>query len=478
MTGSALCAAIQSRRVSCVEVMEACLGQIERLNPQFNAIVALQDREQLVMLARQYDSELGLGRCRGPLHGVPFALKDLELVTGIRTTFGSPLFSHFVPDGDSLMVGRLRQAGAIFIGKTNVPEFGLGSHTVNPVYGPTRNAYDTARSAGGSSGGAAVALALRMVPFADGSDYGGSLRNPAGWNNVFGLRPSIGRVPADARDDWLPSMGVLGPMARTVTDLALLLSVQAGYDARAPLSIEGEGAQFRAALQADFKGKRIAWGADLRAHTPCEHGVLELCRSALKTFESLGCIVEEACPDYDLEAVWRAAVSLRGWQQGAIMVPFYRDPARRSLLKPEAIYEVETGLALSAYDVTAASSVRSQWYQALRRFFERFDYFVLPSAQMFPFPIDWQWPQAIAGRAMSTYHEWMKSSLLISMSGCPAVAVPAGFNPQHLPMGLQIIGPSRHELACLQLAHAYELASPWIASRQPAALSAGPRVDR
>jgi amidase len=330
MQGVALCAAIQSRRLSCVEVMNACLDRIERLNPSVNAIVALQERALLLSLARKYDDELSRGQSRGPLHGVPFAVKDLELVHGIRTTFGSPLFRDFVPDTDSLMVGRLRKAGAIIIGKTNTPEFGLGSHTYNAVYGATRNAYDPARSAGGSSGGAAVALALHMVPFADGSDYGGSLRNPAGWNNVFGFRPSIGRVPSDARDLWLPSIGVLGPMARTVADLAWLLSVQAGYDPRVPLSIEGDGSLFRGSLDAQLEGKRIAWGADLGGHAPCESGVLELCRMALKTFQTLGCVVEEAFPSYDLEAVWRAAVSLRGWQQGSIMLPFYNDPARKA----------------------------------------------------------------------------------------------------------------------------------------------------
>jgi amidase len=473
MDGSALTRALQAGQVSCVELMNACLDHIARLNPAFNAIVALQERDILLSQARDCDDERRRGQVRGPLHGVPFAVKDLEPVRGIRTTYGSPLFNEFVPQSDSLMVGRLRRAGALFIGKTNVPEFGLGSHTYNGVYGPTRNAWDPGRSAGGSSGGAAVALALRMVPFADGSDYGGSLRNPAGWNHVFGLRPSIGRVPSDARDDWLPSIGVLGPMARTVTDLALLLSVQAGFDARAPLSIAGNGAAFRTSLGADLAGKRIAWGGDLGGHTPCERGVLDICGRALKTFEALGCVVEPARPDYDLEAVWRAVLALRGWQQGAIMLPFYRDPVQRAQLKPEAIFEVETGLKLSAYDITAASAVRSEWYQALRRFFDRYDYFVLPSAQVFPFPVDWQWPREIEGNSMSTYHEWMKAALLVSMSGCPSLAAPAGFTPQGLPVGVQIIAPSRHELDCLQLAYAYEAASSWIAATRPPVLSEG-----
>ena len=318
-------------------------------------------------------------------------------VKGIRTTMGSPIFEHFVPSADALMVERLRSAGAIFIGKTNAPEFGLGSHTYNAVYGATRNPYDPSRSAGGSSGGAAVSLALRMVPLADGSDYGGSLRNPAGWNNVFGFRTSIGRVPSDAQDVWLPSMSVSGPMARNVTDLALLLSVQAGFDARAPLSLDGDGSMFRQRLERDFKGKRIAWVGDFNGHTPCEPGVLELCLKATRTFESLGCIVEQATPEFDIESVWQAAIRLRGWQQGTGLLAHYRNPAERALLKPEAIYEIEVGLKQSAYDISAASVVRTAWYQAIRHFFERYDYFVLPTAQLFPFDIEQHWPQGYRG---------------------------------------------------------------------------------
>jgi amidase len=319
------------------------------------SFVALQDRESLLSQARERDRQLARGESMGPLHGFPHAVKDLQAVRGIRTTLGSPILKDWVPTADSLMVERLRKAGAIFIGKTNTPEFGLGSHTYNPVYGATHNAYDIARSAGGSSGGAAVSLALRMVPVADGSDYGGSLRNPAGWNGVFGLRTSIGRIPTDARDSWLPSMSVAGPMARNVTDLAKLLSVQAGFDARAPLSLDGDGSMFQRRLEQDFKGKRIAWGGDFGGQTPCESGILEVCRTATRTFESLGCVIEEAIPDFDLEAVWQAVIRLRGWQQGSSILAYYNDPAKRSLLKPEAIFEVETGLRQSAYDISAAS---------------------------------------------------------------------------------------------------------------------------
>jgi len=461
MDGAALSRAIHTKRVSCVEVMQAYLAQIEKLNGAVNALVALQDVSNLLAQARERDAQLARGEVMGVLHGIPHAVKDLQAVKGIRTTQGSPIFKDFVPTTDSLMVERLRSAGAILIGKTNTPEFGLGSHTFNSVYGFTRNAYDQSRSAGGSSGGAAVALALRMVPFADGSDYGGSLRNPAGWNNVCGFRTSIGRVPSDNRDTWLPSMGVVGPMARNVTDLAMLLSVQAGYDTRVPLSIDGDGTPFLRNLESQCKGKRIAWGGDLSGKTPCEPGVLEVCKTAVGAFAELGCHVEEAHPDYDLDAVWRAVVKLRGWQQGVALHAYYQDPAKRALLKPEAIYEVETGLKLSAYDVTAASVVRTEWYQTVRRFFERYDFLILPTAQVFPFPVEMRWPEAIGGTKMQTYHEWMKGTLLVTMSGCPSLAVPAGFNAEGLPIGLQIIGPNRRELDCLNLGYAYETARNW-----------------
>ncbi|MDB5424181.1 MAG: amidase, partial [Phenylobacterium sp.] len=459
--------AIRSRKISCVEVMGAYLDHIDRVNPRVNAIVALQDRAGLLRQAQSRDGQLARGEAVGPLHGFPHAVKDLQPVKGIRYTQGSPIFRDVVATADAIPVERLRSAGAIFIGKTNTPEFGLGSHTFNPVYGVTRNAYDPTRSAGGSSGGAAVGLALRMLPLADGSDYGGSLRNPAGWNGVLGFRTSIGRVPVHVREDWLPSMGVNGPMARNVADLALLLSVQAGYDPRAPLSMESGGGQFGGPLRGDVRGKRIAWVGDFGGFTPCEPGVLETCRTALKTLERLGCIVEEAVPDYPLEKVWRSFIRLRGWQQGGGLLGLYNDPALRPLLKPEAIYEVETGLRLSAYDVLADSVVRSDWGQAVRRFLERYDYLVAPTAQVFPFDAQETWPREIAGQRMATYHEWMKGVCLITMSGCPALAVPAGLGPAGLPMGLQIVAPVHEEMACLKLAAAYEAADPWWLRRPP-----------
>ncbi len=467
MDAGPLAAAIRSKKVSCVEVMTAYLDHIDTLNPKVNAIVALQDRAGLLAQARDRDAALARGEAIGALHGFPQAVKDLAPVKGIRTTQGSPIFKDNVPAADSAMVARLRAAGAIFIGKTNTPEFGLGSNTFNNVYGITRNAYGQSRSAGGSSGGAAVSLALRMLPVADGSDYAGSLRNPAGWNNVFGFRTSIGRVPADGRDAFMPTMGVLGPMSRNVPDLAMLLAVQAGYDARVPLSMTEGGAQFNAPLDRNFKGTRVAWAGDFKGYLPYEPGVLELCKAALKTFETLGCVVEEAAPDFSMEALWRAFLPLRAWQTAGPLLAHYKDPARRALLKPEAIFEVESALKLSAMDITAASAVRTEWYQATRRFFETYDYLVLPTAQLFPFDANIHWPKEVAGTAMETYHDWQKGVIPVTMAGLPALAVPAGFNAAGLPMGIQIVGANHAEFPLLQLAYAYDQATGWTRKRLP-----------
>jgi amidase len=472
MDARSLSAAIVSRKLSCVEVMTAFLDHIATLNPKVNAIVALQDRDGLIAQARERDAQLARGEIMGPLHGLPHAVKDLQPVKGIRSTSGSPILKDFVPTADSLVVERMRKAGAIFIGKTNTPEFGLGSHTYNPVYGATKNAYDQTKSAGGSSGGAAVSLALRMLPVADGSDYGGSLRNPAGWNNVFGFRTSYGVVPAPGPDVWLPSMGVTGPMARNVTDLAMLLSVQAGYDDRAPLSVTEQGSRFLQPLIGDVKGRRIGWLADLGGWAPYEAGVLDLCRTALKTFESLGCVVEEAVPDQPPESAWQAFIKLRQWQQGSGLLSYYKDPAKRALLKPEAIWEIEGGLKLSAYDIHTASVARTTWSEAVQRLFAHFDYLIMPTAQLFPFAVEETWPHTLAGQTMQTYHEWMKAVCLITMAGCPSLAAPAGFGVNGLSMGVQIVAPVHRELDCLKLAAAYETANDWTAQRFPPLLRA------
>jgi amidase len=473
LDATALADAIRTREISCVEVMEAFLDHIAVLNPKVNAIVCLRESGDLLAEAHERDAQILRGEYLGPLHGFPFAAKELVAVKGLPHTMGSPILKDVIAPADSIMAERIRNAGAIFIGKTNSPEFGLGSHTFNPVYGLTRNAFDPSRTAGGSSGGAAVALALRMLPLADGSDYGGSLRNPAGWNNVFGFRTSFGLIPSDKPEVWLPSMGVLGPMARSVPDLALLLSVQAGHDPRVPLSMDGDPSRFLGPLARDFKNTRIAWLSNFGGQIPYEREVLDVCRVALSHFETLGCTVEEAYPNYPIEKIWEALVQLRAWQSGSTLLAHYTNPRKRELLKPEALFEVEKGLALSAFDVSAASAIRSEWYQTVRQFLERYDFMAAPTAQLFPFDAALDWPHEIAGHRMTTYHEWMKGMLPITMAGLPALAVPAGFNDRGLPIGIQIVGPNRADFACLQMAHAYDQSAQWTRNCLPKLLQAG-----
>jgi amidase len=467
MDATALAAAIAARKLSCVEVMNAYLDHIAALNPQVNAIIALQDRDGLIAQARERDAQLARGERIGPLHGLPHAVKDLSPVKGLPMSMGSPIMKDFIAPADAIFVERLRQAGVIFIGKTNTPEFGLGSHTYNPVHGVTHNPWSPGLSAGGSTGGGAVALALRMLPTADGSDYGGSLRNPAGWNNICGFRTSHGIVPVAGEDVWLPSLSVAGPMARNIPDLALLLSAMAGHDPRAPLSPDGDGARFHVPLDADVKGKRVAWLGDYGGWAPYEAGVLDLCQGALKTFETIGCHVETATPEGALDAAWQSFITIRQWQQGSTLQVFYDNPKTRALLKPEAIYEIEGGRKLTAFNISGASAARTRWYNSFRRLFDRFDFLVLPTSQTFAFDINEHWPRQIAGHAMATYHEWMKATCLISLTGCPSLAVPAGFDRNGRAMGIQIVAPIHREMDCLKLAYAFQQASNWTTQLPP-----------
>ena len=466
--------AIRTKAVSCKDVMSAYLAQIERLNPKFNAIVSLQDRELLLKQAEDKDQELAAGTYHGWLHGMPQAPKDLANTVGIPTTQGSPILKNNLPKTDAIIVERARRAGAILIGKTNTPEFGLGSHTYNTVFGTTLNAYDPTRSAGGSSGGAAVAVALHMLPVADGSDMMGSLRNPAGWNNVFGFRPSQGRVPFGPTGEvFYQQLGYEGPMGRTVSDLAWLLSVQAGHDARAPLSIDQDPSIFTQTLKRDFKDVRIGWLGDFKGYLPMEAGVMDVCKTALKTFETIGCKVEEVQPDYPMEKLWLTWLTLRGFLIAGIAGPLYNKPELRAQMKPEAIWEVENGLKLSGAQVWQASADRTAWYMALNKLFQTYDYLVLPTAQVFPFNAQEHWPKTIAGKSMDTYHRWMEVVIPGTLSGLPTIAVPAGFGgADQLTLGLQIMGKAQADLAVLQLAYAYEQASDWIRQKRPAVLLA------
>lgn len=459
--------AIHSKRVSCKEVMTAHLDHIERLNAKVNAIVSLQDRESLLKKAAERDAQLARGESMGWMHGFPHAVKDLAPVKGIRTTWGSPLLDT-VPDHDAIFVERLRKNGAIFIGKTNAPEFGLGSQTYNPVFGTTRNAYVQSKTAGGSSGGAAVSLALRMLPVADGSDMMGSLRNPAAFNNVIGFRTSFGRVPSGPSDEvFVEQLSVLGPMGRSVADVAMLLSVMAGADPRAPLSIEQDPRIFAQSLQRDFKGTRLAWLGNLGGHLPMENGILELCRNSFPALEAIGCTVEEALPDFSPAQLWETWLTQRHWLVGAGLAPLYNDPAKREKMKPEAQWEVQGSFRLTAQDVYKACVARSAWYHAVSRMFESYDYLLLPSAQVFPFSADEHWPKSINGVTMDTYHRWMEVVIPGTLSGCPVINVPVGFSPERLPMGMQIIGKHHADFAVLQLAHAYEQATQWVRKNPP-----------
>ncbi len=454
-SASEVLARIAGREISCVEVMTAYLARIEAVNPSINAIVSLRDVDDLMAAARAADA----AKVGGPLHGLPFAVKDLVATKGLRTTYGSPVFAGFVPQKDDILAARMRAAGAIFIGKTNVPEWGQGSHSFNPVHGVTRNPYDPSRTAGGSSGGAAAALAARMLAVADGSDMMGSLRNPAAFCNVYGFRPTWGLVPADAvGDTFLATLATEGPMARTIDDLALLLDVQAGEN---PLVPFGRASRFTAPEPADLRGKRIGWLGDWGGAYAMEPGILALSEAALQVFTDQGAVVEPVAAPFPAAQLWQSWVTLRAMLSAGSKRALYDDPAQRAQTKPETLWEIEQGLGLSAQAVYEASVIRSRWYARAARLFENYDALVLPSAQVWPFPAEWRWPQSINGTAMDTYHRWMEVVIPASLAGLPALALPAGFGANGLPMGIQLIGRSGADAAILAMGQAYHMATDW-----------------
>jgi amidase len=452
--------AIRGKQVSCKEVMQAYLAQVAKLNPKVNAIVSLQDPEQLLKQAAERDAQLAQGQYMGWMHGFPQAPKDLANTIGIPTTQGSPILKNNMPKTDAIIVERARKAGAILIGKTNTPEFGLGSHTYNTVFGTTGNAFDPSKTAGGSSGGASVALALRMLPVADGSDMMGSLRNPAGYNNIYGLRPSFGRVPFGPTNEvFVQQLGLEGPQARTVTDLAMLLSTQAGFDSRIPLSNPQDPKMFTQPLKKDHKGVRIGWMGNYNGYLTMEPGVMELSEKALKHFETIGCKVDAVQPDFSMERLWKTWMTMRGFLIAGIAGiagGLYANEKLRAMMKPEAVWEIEQGLKLSGADVYKASIDRTAWYLALDKLFQTYDFLVLPTAQVFPFDAKLDWPKSINGKSMDTYHRWMEVVIGGTLAGLPVLNVPAGFGPGGMPMGLQILAPAQADLSVLQLGHAYE----------------------
>jgi amidase len=474
LTAEQLSRAIHARRVSCREVMRATLERIGRLNPRGNAIVNLAPEDELLRQAGARDAELARGRgrtgSRGWMHGMPQAIKDAAHAVGFPTTDGSPLLKNAYPANDSTHVARMKAAGCIVIGKTNMPEFGLGSHTYNRLFGPTPNAWDARRSAGGSSGGAAVALALRLLPVADGSDFMGSLRNPAGWNHVFGLRPSQGRVPGYPRPElWVSQLGADGPMGRTVRDLAALLSTQAGHDPHAPLSLADAARSYVPAPgDTRLRAVRIGWLGDLGGHLAVEPGILEVCEAALKTMADGGARVEPAALGFDPNALWCAWLVWRRALVAHRIDAVLATPGARAQVKPEALWEHDQAAGLAVPEFMRAAAVRSAFHTHLLGLFERFDVLALPVAQVWPFDLALDWPRTVAGRAMDTYHRWMEVTIYATFGGLPAISVPAGFDAEgRWPMGLQLIGRPRGDAELLRIAAGYEALVPELLARRP-----------
>jgi amidase len=451
MTAVELAGRLARKQVSAREVMTAHLARIERVNPKINAIVTLVAEHAMAGSAKA-DEAIARGGPVGVLHGLPVAHKDLVDTAGIRTTRGSPFYRDHVPTRDALIVTRIRAAGAITVGKTNTPEFGAGSQTFNTVFGATRNPYDVTKTCGGSSGGAAAAVAARLLPIADGSDTGGSLRNPPAFCNVVGLRPSPGRVATDSTS-WSP-LSVGGPIARTVADCALFLSVLAGPDPRGPLSIQEDPARFRAALGRNFKGVRVAWWRGLGG-IPFEPEIRRVIDANRRAFEDLGCIVEEAEPDF--AGVDDAFPLLRYSGNHPRYSALVRE--RPEWVKDTIKYEVEQAERTSGADIGRAQTRLSRMFDQSREFFERYEYFILPVTQVEPFDVNTPYPTEIAGTKMTSYIDWMRSCWYVTMMSNPAISVPGGFSATGLPVGLQIVGRHRDEWSVLQLAHAFEQAT-------------------
>ena len=461
LTARELRAALGRREVSAREVLAAHLDQIERLNPAVNAVITLA-AEQATAAAAAADERAAAGVDLPPLHGLPVAHKDLHETAGLLTTYGSPLRANYVPAEDALVIERMRQAGVITIGKTNVPEFGAGSHTFNPLFGATRNPYDRSKSAGGSSGGTAAALACGMHPIGDGSDMGGSLRNPASFNNVVGFRPSPGRVP-----DWPAlmawgTMGVSGPMARTVADTALLLSVLAGPDPRSPIALETPGSRFAEPLESDPRGLRVAFSPDLGGAVPVEPEVAAATTAAALVFADLGARVTDASPDFTgADEVFR---TLRAWNFEATFGAL--EEQSPEAFKATLRDNIAQGRALSGRDLARAEQLHTALFERVRQFFTHYDILLLPVSQVLPFDVDLEYPTEINGVPMTDYLDWMASAYLISATGCPALSVPAAFSQGGLPIGVQLVGPHHADFAVLQAGHAFEQATQ-VAGRRP-----------
>jgi amidase len=444
---------IHRRQVSCVDVMACYLDRIDQLNPTFNAIVAMADHEVLLPHAKTADDQLAKGKSLGWLHGIPFAVKDLSDAAGFITSFGSPIYTQNIATNDSLPIRRIRSAGAIVIGKTNVPEFGLGSQSYNPVYGVTGNAHNPDWTSGGSSGGAATALAKHMLPVADGSDMMGSLRNPAAFNNVVGFRPTQGVIPIEGGDVFTGRLSTAGPMGRNVADTEALFRTMAGEDLIDPYSMRGELPRDTDAKHQNNRPARLGWLGSYNGYLPMEDGILELCESRLNTLDESIAAVESCMPDFSMAQLWDAWLVLRQWSVLGKYRALYE--SQRAKLKPELVWEIEQGLQLTAWDISQANVIRSNFYRAMQKLFGQHDFLALPSAQVFPFDKTTHWPETIGSTTMDTYHRWMEVVIAASLMGCPVINLPAGFS-EGRPMGIQIMAPVGKDIELLAFAREFE----------------------
>lgn len=460
---SELSLAIRMRLLSSEEVMSAYLAHIHRYNPVYNAIVALVEDDLLMDQARRADKELARGEYRGWMHGMPHAIKDLEAVAGLPLSHGSPIFEGYIADADDPVAARIRRAGAIFVGKTNTPEFGLGSQSYNPVYGVTGSAWNPELTAGGSSGGAASGLGTHMLPVADGSDMMGSLRNPGAFNNVIGFRPSAGLMGVD--DPFVRALATSGPMGRNTQDtIRLLHTMAADVSADTPQALHGAINTSETDPMLSPASLRLGWLGDFEGYLAMEPGVLPLCESALSTLTDAGAVVESTKPDFDMAELWTCWLTLRNLSRVG-MRDWYEDIQTRALLKPELQWEIEQSYALSAADIHAANATRSRWYAEVNRLFDTYDFLLLPTAQVFPFSTTLHWPEFVGGRPMDTYHRWMEVVIPGSLAGLPVVNIPAGFDAHGRPMGIQVMGRYGADSRVLAFAKAYEAMTDFLAQR-------------
>ena len=456
LSAGEMAAAVKKKKLSPVEIVDAILARIEKVNPKVNAYCTVVP-EMAREAAKKAETEVMRGEEIGPLHGVPVSIKDLTLTAGIRTTWGSKIYEHFVPEEDALSVQRLKAAGAIIMGKTNTPEFGAGANTYNAVFGATRNPWKLSYTCGGSSGGSAVALACGLGPLATGSDLGGSLRIPASFCGVVGFRTSAGLVPIYPSAVGWDTLAVEGPMARTVGDTALMLSVMAGQDNRSPISFPVDARQFLAAVRRpEIRGLRVAWSPDLKI-SPLDHEVEKIAAAAAQRFAELGCTVEEAEPDFSgVQQIIHTTRALRMVTLHAEKLEKWRDQ-----MNPNLVWNIEQGFPLTVKQIGGADKERTALYHRVRQFFEKYDLLLTPTVSVPPFPQEMIYPKEINGKPMKNYQEWVYLTYALTVTGLPVISIPCGFTSEGLPVGLQIVGRRLAEATVLKAAAAFEAIAPW-----------------